>query len=447
MDRRLSRTLVWVIAAAALRQALILQAIFRSRRLLSARLPEENQNSLAGTDPVIYIIIPVLREAAIIRQTVEYFNMLIEGRNAQLVVVTTEREQAEREHHPSSGDTIQAVQELAGMGRCLYLHYPDPGGLKADQINFVARHIASSIEGCRATDSIFLLCYDADSRPPVDSLAHFQRAIAQHPNVSVFHQSSRFELRHNPSHAGRGIASWLLRPVAEAGALRANRFVLGFELPRLINRSVLVGPWKRRLGSYVYAHVTGHGLCVQLSLLLRLPFPPQSPLEDMHYSFILGSQDIDMHPVLSLDSAEVSGSLRVQVEQAARWFSGPGRFRRYLRDPQTKPGLRAWLLATSAFAICIEWLSCAIIPPLLLPLLLCAPRAVRVATASYLSVYLCGVVVTDMLLTSSSQPTQRLVRIFAYPASCMLFGLGGMMGAIQLSRGASSAGKTERGNT
>ncbi|HUZ26193.1 MAG TPA: hypothetical protein VMV07_20760 [Streptosporangiaceae bacterium] len=40
---------------------------------------------------------------------------------------------------------------------------------------------------------------------------------------------------------------------------------------------------KRALCSGVDAHVTGHGLCVRLSLLEKLPFPARSPLEDMHY--------------------------------------------------------------------------------------------------------------------------------------------------------------------
>ena len=45
------------------------------------------------------------------------------------------------------------------------------------------------------------------------------------------------------------------------------------------------------------------------------------------------------------------------MEQASRWFYGPGRFYRYLRDPVTVSGWRARLLATSAFAISVEWLA------------------------------------------------------------------------------------------
>lgn len=446
MNRRLCLTVAGVLVGATVRQVFVLHAIFRSRSFLSAKARNSTQDSSLSIAPAIYVVIPVLREAVVIRQTVDHFNALIAGQNARLVIVTTEREEVEREQHPCSGNTMHVVQELANKGRCLHLHYPDPTGLKADQLNFVARHIASSVESGRA-ESVFLLCYDADSLPPLDSLAHIQTAIAQYPDVSVFHQSSRFDLRHNTMNSDPRLTGRVLQTVAEAGALRANRFVLGFELPRLLNRSALVGPWKRWLCSYVYAHVTGHGLCVRLSLLLRLPFPTQSPLEDMHYSFILGSRNIDMHPVPSLDSAEVPGSLRIQIEQAARWFYGPGRFRHYLRDPQTEPGLRAWLMAASAFGICIEWLSCAILPPFLIPLLWRAPRVLRVATAAYVFVYIIEVVVTDMLTTPSDRPIHRLARVTAYPVNCMLFGLGGIVGVTRLVRGAPNTGKTERGST
>jgi len=74
----------------------------------------------------------------------------------------------------------------------------------------------------------FLACYDADSRPPLDSLARFTRAIADHPGADVFHQSSRFESRLRPA---AGPLRRVGAAVCDAGALRANRFVLGFELP------------------------------------------------------------------------------------------------------------------------------------------------------------------------------------------------------------------------
>ncbi len=76
---------------------------------------------------------------------------------------------------------------------------------------------------------------------------------------------------------------------------------------------------------------------MRLSLVLELPFPARSPLEDMHYSFYLGSRNLPMIAVPSLDRAEVPPTVRGQIGQAARWFFGPAEFRRYLRDPATRP--------------------------------------------------------------------------------------------------------------
>jgi hypothetical protein len=437
------------LSALTARQVLVLRGVWRSHRFLSP-------GGAAGRQPVdvperqptfFYVVLPVLREAPIITSTVDHVAGLLKSHQGAIVVVTTAREGAEGSHPEDAtdtADTIRVVEELARAGRCIHLHHPDPTGLKADQLNLAANYCRTVLGANVDPSRGFLVCYDADSRPPLDSLDRFARAVAQHPDVDVFHQSSRFELREPPGAAGRRPASGLARVIADGGALRANRFVLGYEIPRLLNRSTLVGGLKRRLSSHVYAHVTGHGLCLRLSLLAALPFPARSPLEDMHYSFLLGSRNLPMLPVPSLDRAEVPASPRAQVEQAARWFFGPGRFRRYLHDQRTEPGLRARLLATSALAICLEWLSCAVLPVLLVVFLAGGGGVVRVAAALFVIVYAGQLVATEVYVGSPAPVGSRLARVVAYPVSCLLFGIGGVLGAWRLLRGRSGAGKTER---
>jgi hypothetical protein len=291
-------------------------------------------------------------------------------------------------------------------------------------------------------DRVFLVCYDADSRPAFDSLRHFADAITRHPDVDVFHQSSRFHLRSGA--ASHGGCATVAGAVADAGALRANRFVLAYEIPRLRNRSPEATSLRRRLHAGVYTHVTGHGLCLRLPLLIRLPLPARSPLEDMHYSFLLGSRAETLVPISSLDAAEVPASLSSQLEQAARWFAGPGRFARYLRDPRTEHGPHAWLQALSAAAICLDWLSCAVLPVALVPLVRRASPAARAAAGAFTAVYTAQLVTTDYFLNPLARPPERLRRLLGYPAACELFGIGGLLGAVRLLRGDGGAGKTER---
>ena len=432
---------VSALSLAAMRHLLVLGAIVRSRRFLTPDVAAGDAIPAAAL-PVFYIVIPVLREACVLRHALAHFETIAEGHQAQIVVVTTARETAERARHQGLPDTICVAEELARQDRCLHLHYPDPAGRKADQLNFVVDHCVAVLDDAALSRS-FLLCYDADSRPPLDSLAWFEEAIARHPNASVFHQSSRFELR-QPPQPRHGVAAWLQRAVADSGTLRANRFVLGYEIPRLLNRSAMTGALKRKLCSFVYAHVTGHGLCVRVSLLRALPLPEQSPLEDMHYSFVLGSRNFPMVPIPSLDCAEVPAALRIQVQQAARWFFGPARFRIYLRDPRTKPGPRARLLALSALAICLEWLSCAVVPALLALALWRADGLLRTLAAGFIVVYGLQLLATEAFTGSPVRLRDRIGRVLAYPVASTLFGVGGIIGAAQLLGGGVGAGKTER---
>ncbi|MEW2477319.1 glycosyltransferase family 2 protein [Micromonospora gifhornensis] len=428
-----------VMLTILVRQLFVLTAIVRSRAFLTAA-PHSATVDAAGERPALFVVIPVLRETAIIAETIKHMVSLTEGHRAHVIIVTTARETTE----PSpDGDTATRVKELATSGRFTHLHYPHTGGLKGDQLNFAANHCASTLLAEDSPADAYLVCYDADSRPPLDALTRFEAAIAANPNAHVFHQSSRFELR-APIRCEDGVVRGLTRAVCDGGALRANRFVLGFEIPRLVNRSSSVGRLKRAVCSYVYAHVTGHGLCVRLSFLLDHPLPAGSPMEDMQYSFHLGSHNTEMVPVASLDHAAVPDTITAQVEQASRWFFGPARALRYLRQPSTKPGTRAQLQAASALGSAGEWLGCAITAPAILATLCLAPGPLQLVAAAVTVIYLAQLVATDRTLGTPANLRRRVIRVLTCPLATVLFGIGGLIGATNLVKGGSGIGKTER---
>lgn len=197
--------------------------------------------------------------------------------------------------------------------------------------------------------------------------------------------------------------------------------------------------------SGVYAHVTGHGLCVRLSLLERLPFPARSPLEDMHYSFILCSRGLPMVPVPSLDSAEVPATVTAQVQQAARWFFGPARFARYLKDPAVRTGWQSTVMAASAAGSAAEWAGCVVVPALVCVLIAAGTPPVRVTAGCYAAVCAVQVALTEAWLGAPGPPGTGLTRVAAFPLALGVHGTGGILGWARLLGGASGAGKTERG--
>ncbi|HEY2576892.1 MAG TPA: glycosyltransferase family 2 protein [Streptosporangiaceae bacterium] len=441
---RLSLISVAMVTAGCMRQLFVLSAIVRSRRFLRHGPHGPLAGAMCGTmPPSFFIVLPLLREAIALRQAVAHFQAVACGHAARVLVVTTARETAEAGQHATAGDTIALARELAEEGRCLHVHYPGRLGVKADQLNYAAARCAVMLPAGVASSQAFLVCYDADSRPPLDSLACFTQAIADSPGADVFHQSSRFECRSRP--AGPLLRGWPRVAVCDAGALRANRFVLGFEIPRLLNRSEQATTVKRALCSGVYAHVTGHGLCVRLSLLENLPFPARSPLEDMHYSFILGSRGLPMIAVPSLDAAEVPATVMAQVQQAARWFFGPARVAQYLKNPAVRPGWRARIIAASAFGSAAEWIGCALVPALICILIADGTPAVRITAVCFTAICAVQVVLTEAWFGAPARPGVRLARMAAFPLACTVHGTGGLIGAARLLAGGSGAGKTERG--
>lgn len=431
-----------IAAGVLLRQCFVLMAIVRSARFLRAgRKPIHDAASQEEHGPTFFVLVPVLRETAIVADAVSHFRAMADGHPAQLVVVTTEREAAQGPSAEGAITTGTIVEGLAAGGKLLHLHYPDPHGIKADQINFAVDYCAMLL-GDVAASNAFVVVYDADSRPPLDSLARFEHAIATQSEASVFHQSSTFELR-AAGHARHGLTG-LGRLVCDGGALRANRFVTGFEIPRLLNRSAGAPRYKRSACSYVYAHVTGHGLCVRLSVMRELPLPARSPLEDMHWSFRLGTHNVPMIAIPSLDVAEVPDWPVDQVRQAARWFFGPGRALQYLRDPTIKSGWRARILAASAIGSAVEWLACAFLPALTLVVVVMSDGVVRGLAIAVVTVYVVQLLVTEGAVGAHDSFGRRLARVAACPVATGLFGIGGFVGAARLLRGGSGVGKTER---
>jgi hypothetical protein len=447
---KVTPVLAAAFTAAAVRQGFILHGILTSRRFLltaqsvSADRPDPPlQDGLAGGAPIFFIVVPVLREAAVLPAAIAHLRQIAAACSATVIVVTSEREHAERALHPGVGDTVAVARQLAGEGLCIHAHFPDPAGVKADQLNYAATICSDLLPPNVPASSAFLVCYDADSRPPEDSLVKFADAIRKNSTVDVFHQSSRFELR-STGRPGRGALAAVERVVCGSGALRANRFVLGFELPRLLNQSPLVSARKRAFCSGVYTHITGHGLCLRLPLVQQVPFPCRSPLEDMHYSFVLGSRGMALSPMTTLDVAEVPDSATAQFRQAARWFAGPGRFARYLKDPAVTGGWGTRLLAISAAGSAAEWIGCALVPPLAVATLVAGHAPARRAAATFAA--LCGVqaVLTELWLGSPDPLRVRIIRVLGLPAACVVHGAGGIAGARHLLTGGSGAGKTER---
>ena len=152
------------------------------------------------------------------------------------------------------------------------------------------------------------------------------------------------------------------RAYLKANAIRASRFVLGYEMPRLLNR--LAAYTGRRMRSIVwratYAHCVGHGLFLRVDLVRSMPFPHGSILEDMFYGFLLNSTHEPVVPLAVLDRAEVPSRVTTIFFQMSRWFLGPLRtsiYRTYaMRHGLIKARAEAAALVAAGWFYAVKWL-------------------------------------------------------------------------------------------
>ena len=221
---RLSRITVTVMAAGVARQALVLFGIVRSTRFLRQDRDPRPPSPGGAAAPRFFIAVPVLREAAILPGTVAHFQALACGHAATVVIITTEREAGEAARHAAAGDTVAAARELAREGKCVHLHYPDPQGLKADQLNHAAACCAAMLPDGVPSSQAFLACYDADSRPPLDSLDRFTRTILGRTSSTSPPASSPASARPPGRCAGSARRSAMPGRCAPTGSSSASSF-------------------------------------------------------------------------------------------------------------------------------------------------------------------------------------------------------------------------------
>lgn len=415
-----------ILAAQVARHLVVLANVAASARFLSAPSADRREHSAAR----IAVVLPMLREQAIIAEAVDHFRSLL-GVDDILLLVTNARETVVASQAPTT-PTMAAA--LADADRVRHLHLHDELGRKGDQINLAAETLASWQPSERHADWLVLV-YDADSRPPRASLAALAHAAARHSDVDVFHQSARFEVRDTqlPSFE---------RAVAHAGALRANRFVLAYELPRLRSRSPQAHRLGRRAAANTYGHVSGHGLALRLTFLRERPMPSRTDMEDMHYSFGLAADRVPVMPLSCLDSSEVPAPWREQFFQAERWFSGPGRALAYAQQRRAAGRPSGYKIMVSALLISLEWLSCALALPML-AWLLRRPGVDRRLSVAFLALYAAQLAVCDRQTTTAG-PLDRAWALLAFPLTNTGFGMAGWSALLGRLRGRHPAEKTER---
>lgn len=314
----------------------------------------------------LLLIVPVLREQRLVRETTRYLLELADRWGpATVVLASTGRELSDREkarqrlpqlaaslrrrrtpawlaarfagllpadqlHHlaAESGqsgmdylagvsaafDAVPTTPELAeaiaaGDGRVVHHHVPDPGAAMVHQINAAVAAELRRLGGEGAKpDEVWIAVYNADSRPhpqTVEALAMVEAG------ARVVQQSALFTI--GQGRAGVGGA------VCDGAALLQTRWTLAREIPRL--RAQARGARASRRTRPRLGHCVGHGLFVRGDLWNELGGLPATTMnEDLAFGYLLSAAGIPIDPLPVAEHAEAPETLHAVLRQARQWF-------------------------------------------------------------------------------------------------------------------------------
>ncbi|WFE26189.1 glycosyltransferase family 2 protein [Solwaraspora sp. WMMD791] len=339
----------------------------------------------------IHVVIPVLREQPHIRPALEWFVPLLDQfSGSTLTIVSTGREQREREHmirlltgcHAQSITPVRfpqlrdaelhdlvdaAVKTQRGVlteaaARNVLQRFPltahvveeeldrllrpahvrhvqfDGDGRKAAQVNHAAASLGSDAVG-------YFAVYDVDSRPSESLMRRTLAFIAERASAdgqlpAVVQQSARFTT------AGTG-PSWADRALCRGAARVQTLWTLRREVPsfrrfawatRRVTGVPLLDAAMRGL-----AQTVGHGLLVRCDVFARLGgLPTYTVLDDLPFGYRLTVEGIPVDCVPGLAVADAPEDVRDLIAQGRRWFQN------YLDYPRCAARARADAVGTTA---------------------------------------------------------------------------------------------------
>ena len=289
----------------------------RVRRSLNVLLEQRGREYVLPPDPPQFVIlVPLLREQAVVRELWRRMARLDYPAAAVRIVFVTTRREISAPGRPTTHEVVRAILSQSSDPRFAVVQCDGSDRCKADQLNFALRELKLD----SAVDDVFIGVYDADSSPDPRVL----RFVAANASGGArgFQQIPLYSL--NLAAIPRTARGYLLltRPMHNA------LFALSVELPEMQRQVANMSRSQRSLRRITrswMSHAIGHGEFFRSSLLRELGgFRP--PSCDTQFGHAMAFAGIPLHPIPLLDLGETPHSVRVLLEQGVVWFNSMNTF-------------------------------------------------------------------------------------------------------------------------
>lgn len=318
----------------------------------------QKNSKLKNPAKPLYLLIPVLYEQNIIRETYEHFYKVVTHNcNIKVVFISTGKEKKVGQKQ-TTREILLFLKESAPSDNILILNYPHDNGVMAHQLNYAVHFIKENFERNR---DFWIGIYNADSRINEKAIAYVNNVVVRSEGQSECYQQYSWYI--NPREEKKSILG--------SASLWQSRWSIAFEFYRAIYQIKVNELYKKaRLDSTIIRtifdkmnYVIGHGLFITESLLARAGgFPEETINEDAYLGYILNQMHVDIKPIPYLECSDFAKSITSYIKQQTVWFNGPLYAFQYMKlwfsksEYSKKEKHMAFVLAVKLFLHAIYWI-------------------------------------------------------------------------------------------
>lgn len=291
--------------------------LFISRRIMKNA---ETSNEDSELEKVILILIPVLREQKIIKETLIHYSRFLSSKiRVYFLVVGSIRERIDSEGNqtllPTTKDVTEDCIKKMGRDNFFFVECDLQGGERSNQLNFGFNWFLKNIR----SDVNIVGVFDADSRPEL-SVFHEAAVAIEIEGVEACQQPLNYiEAANSISRKGGN-------PIIVANAIIQNTWSMIKELPCLFQYFLHSRKHPQKAFSRII-YLNGHGMFFSVPLLFRIQgFPENSITDGVQIGYRLSLLGIKVMPLRSFCHDDVPVSVMSLINQHSRWFGGGLRF-------------------------------------------------------------------------------------------------------------------------
>ncbi len=241
-----------------------------------------------------YIILPVYKEELLIKDTLNYYKLLLENyNNVYLIVVWTCNER----NIYWENNTLKLAKKFEG-DNIIILESDIRWWNMATQVNFSVNYIRYVLK--ENIDSTYFHLINIDSRISNKSLNEAFSAIDKWSNILL--QSTFFISNYNK-----------LNSIQRAIAIYQSRRTLVEEQYRLLVHN--------KISKYKLYHVVWHGLIIRLKEYYKYKMLPEDTInEDLHFWFYLSINGENVYSLTSYEYGDTPNTFLSWFKQTISWF-------------------------------------------------------------------------------------------------------------------------------